>query len=94
MELTTVDEKDKQILKLEASVLSLKKQNEILNFKYDGMQSKRDLLLQVRSLMKNKPEQMNNLFYYEEGRIEALLWVLGLSNKIKIEEIERILENV
>lgn len=85
-EIPKTDDKDREILKLKASVLSLEQQNKILNEKYGTIKSKCEILRELKYLM--KVPSGGNMKIYEEGQINALLFVLGYPENTKLEDIK------
>ena len=80
-------ETQKYILQLEANNLALSKQNDLFQENFGGLKEKTEIIKQINFLSKTKEERYNNLHFYEEGKIAALLWILGLNETTDIEEL-------
>ena len=81
------DEKDRELIKLKAKVLSLEQQNKLIHEKYKDLKAKDEILRELRYLMKT-PSDSSSMRLYEEGQIKALLYVLGYSDETTYEELQ------
>ena len=84
----------KHILQLESLKLAISQQNDLLNENFKGIKNKTDIIKQLNYTYKTKEEKYNNIHFYDEGRIASLLWVLGLPETAKDDEIKELIKNV
>ncbi len=90
--MNNVDEKDKKILQLEAEILSLKMVNKIQVKNFINMRTRDETLKKLKYLLKTHQDKRNNMYFYEEGQIDTLLWVLNLQNNFNKEQLKKIKE--
>lgn len=82
------------IIQLESLNLAISQQNDLLNENFKGIKNKTDIIKQLNYTYKTKEEKYNNIHFYDEGRIASLLWVLGLPETAKDDEIKELIKNV
>lgn len=85
-EILKTDDKDREILKLKAKVLSLEQQNKLLYEKYGAIKSRHEIIRELKYLI--KVPSSGTMKVYEDGQIKALLFVLGYPENTKLEDIK------
>ncbi len=85
-EILKTDDKDREILKLKAKVLSLEQQNKLLYEKYGAIKSRHEIIRELKYLI--KAPSSGTMKVYEDGQIKALLFVLGYPENTKLEDIK------
>lgn len=84
----------KYILQLESSNLSMGQQNNLLNKNYKGLKNKMEIIKEINFIYKTREIKHNNVHFYEEGKIEAFLWVLGLPENISDADLKVLIKDV
>lgn len=85
-EIPKTDDKEREILKLKAKVLSLEQQNRLLYEKYGAIKSRHEIIRELKYLI--KVPSSGTMKVYEDGQIKALLFVLGYPENTKLEDIK------
>lgn len=85
-EIPKTDDKEREILKLKAKVLSLEQQNRLLYEKYGAIKSRHEIIRELKYLIKSPSN--GTMKVYEDGQIKALLFVLGYPENTKLEDIK------
>lgn len=85
-EIPKTDDKEREILKLKAKVLSLEQQNKLLYEKYGAIKSRHEIIRELEYLI--KAPSNGTMKIYEDGQIKALLFVLGYPENTKLEDIK------
>lgn len=84
----------KYILQLESLNLALGQQNDLLNENFKGLKNKTEIIKEINFTYKTREDKHNNVHFYEEGKIESLLWVLGLPENISDADMKELIKNV
>lgn len=82
------------ILQLESFNLAITKQNDLLNENFKGLKNKTEIIKEINFIYKTREDKHNNVHFYEEGKIEALLWVLGLPENISDADLKELIKDV
>lgn len=83
-----LDEKDKKIFKLESELSTNKIMYELLKDQIKNMKSRREIVATAKYLIRTLDTNSKEMRLYEEGQIKSLLWVLGLPEETRIENIK------